>query len=79
MDIQMPVMDGYQTAEAIRASDAADAGSVPIVAMTANVFAEDVERARRAGMDGHVGKPIDPDELQRVTARLLCGDRGHAV
>jgi|GEM_PF-962515 len=75
MDIQMPAMNGYQATEAIRASGRADATTVPIIAMTANVFAEDVERARHAGMNGHVGKPIDPEELKREAIHNLNGGR----
>lgn len=71
MDIQMPVMNGYDAAKAIRASEKEDAQSVPIIAMTANAFAEDVEHARSVGMNAHVAKPINPDELIRVTAELL--------
>lgn len=63
MDIQMPVMDGYQAARAIRASGCSNAGDIPIVAMTANAFREDVESAMEAGMDAHVAKPIDIEEL----------------
>ena len=50
-----------------------DGASVPIIAMTANAFAEDVEQARAAGMNAHVAKPIDPDELRRVTGKFLAG------
>ena len=63
MDIQMPVMDGYDAARRIRASACANAATVPIVAMTANVFKEDVERCMDAGMNGHLGKPVSKDEL----------------
>ena len=63
MDIQMPEMDGYQATRKIRASSANRAGSIPIVAMTANVFKEDVERCLAAGMNGHVGKPINLDDI----------------
>lgn len=70
MDIQMPELDGLEAARIIRSLDRADA-SVPIVAMTADAFAEDVEAARRAGMDGHIAKPIDIDQLYRLAARFL--------
>jgi CheY-like chemotaxis protein len=73
MDIQMPGMNGYDAARAIRASKKADALTVPIIAMTANAFAEDVEHARSAGMNAHVAKPISPEELMKVTAELLQG------
>ena len=73
MDIQMPVMNGYSAVASIRRLGRKDAAAVPIVAMTANVFAEDVEKARQAGMNAHVGKPIDPDALRKVTAKLLSG------
>lgn len=71
MDIQMPEMNGYDTAKAIRSSGREDASSIPIIAMTANAFAEDVELARSAGMNGHVAKPIDLDELRRVTGQFV--------
>jgi len=71
MDIQMPEMDGYETAAAIRALNTADAAAVPVIAMTANAFAEDVERARAAGMNGHIAKPIDVEELHRITLKML--------
>ncbi len=66
MDIQMPRMDGYAAARAIRGLDRADTAVVPIVAMTANAFAEDVREAKRAGMDAHIAKPIDVDQLFRT-------------
>jgi signal transduction histidine kinase len=75
MDIQMPVMNGYESAKAIRACNRSDAAAIPIVAMTANAFSEDVERARAVGMNAHVAKPIDPDEVHRITAELLNGKR----
>ncbi len=71
MDIQMPVMDGYAAARAIRSSKRADAGSVRIIAMTANTFAEDVARARDAGMDGHLAKPVDIPLLMQVLRQIL--------
>ena len=59
MDVQMPEMDGYQATRTIRAMDFAKAKTIPIIAMTANVFKEDVERSLAAGMNGHIGKPLD--------------------
>jgi CheY-like chemotaxis protein len=63
MDVQMPEMDGYEATRRIRASGAPRAESIPIVAMTANVFREDIERCLEAGMNDHVGKPLDFDEV----------------
>ena len=63
MDLQMPEMDGYEAARAIRASGIPEAEKVPIIAMTANVFREDVEKCLSVGMNDHIGKPIDFDEL----------------
>ncbi|MDR1396481.1 MAG: response regulator [Desulfarculales bacterium] len=59
MDVQMPEMDGYEATRSIRALDAPGARSIPIVAMTANVFREDIEKCLAAGMNDHVGKPLD--------------------
>lgn len=70
MDIRMPVMTGYEAARAIRAMDRPDAG-LPIVAMTADAFAEDVKKALDAGMDSHVAKPIDIQEVSRLLKRLM--------
>jgi signal transduction histidine kinase len=71
MDIHMPEMDGFSAARAIRAMDAPRAKSIPIVAMTANVFREDIERCLEAGMNAHIGKPIDlGDMLDKLRAYL---------
>ena len=59
MDIQMPRMDGYAATRTIRAMDRPDAKAVPILAMTANAFAEDAEKSREAGMDAHIPKPLE--------------------
>ena len=71
MDIQMPVMDGYEAAQAIRALDNEELSSVPIVAMTANAFKEDEEAAARAGMQGHIAKPLDVDKMLETLSRVL--------
>ena len=63
MDVRMPVMDGIAATQAIRGLDRADAATVPILAMTANAFAEDIERSRKAGMNEHLAKPIEPETL----------------
>jgi signal transduction histidine kinase/DNA-binding response OmpR family regulator len=63
MDIQMPEMDGYEAARRIRAFNLPNAQTIPIVAMTANVFREDVEKCLAAGMNDHVGKPLDFDDV----------------
>jgi CheY-like chemotaxis protein len=59
MDVQMPEMDGYEAARRIRAMDTERARSIPIIAMTANVFSEDIARCMEAGMNDHLGKPLD--------------------
>ena len=63
MDVQMPNMDGYEATRAIRALGTPHAQTVPIIAMTANVFREDIERCLESGMNGHVGKPLDMDAV----------------
>jgi len=72
MDMRMPVMDGLTATRAIRALDRADAKTVPIIAMTANVFEEDVQSTREAGMNAHLGKPIEPERLYDTLARLIA-------
>ena len=74
MDVQMPVMDGYTAARRIRALPRADAAAVPILAMTADAFAEDISAARAAGMDGHLAKPLDGVTLKREIAKYLAQD-----
>ena len=71
MDIQMPRMDGYEAARCIRGMDRSDALSVPIIAMTANAFAEDIDRSFEAGMNSHISKPIDVPQLYRVMHEWL--------
>jgi len=66
MDIQMPIIDGYQAAASIRALNRSDAEKVPIYAMTANAFREDVERALASGMNGHLAKPIDIAAVRKL-------------
>ena len=73
MDVQMPVLDGYAATRAIRALDRPDAATVPILAMTANAFAEDVARSEACGMNGHISKPIDLDEMGRKLSEVLKG------
>ena len=63
MDIQMPELNGYETTEALRNGEKEEGHTIPIIAMTANVFDEDVEKCRKAGMNAHIGKPIDPSQL----------------
>ncbi len=71
MDVQMPVMNGYEATRRIRACRHPKAASIPIAAMTANTFAEDVRDAMDAGMDGHLAKPIDMDAVRQLVGRLL--------
>lgn len=72
MDVRMPGMDGRQATRAIRALDRADAQSVPIIALTADAFEEDILENREAGMDAHVTKPIVPDKLFQTIGNLLA-------
>ena len=72
MDIMMPKMDGYEATKAIRTmADRPDGRTVPIIAMTANAFAEDVQKSLEAGMNGHLSKPIVMDEVVKIIARNL--------
>jgi signal transduction histidine kinase/CheY-like chemotaxis protein len=75
MDVQMPEMDGYEATRLIRAMDAPNARSVPIVAMTANVFREDVEKCFAAGMNDHLGKPLDFDEVLSKLRKYLIEEK----
>jgi len=75
MDIQMPVLDGYIATRAIRSLDVPHARTVPIVAMTANAFADDVERSRQVGMNDHIAKPIEVETLMSVADKYLGGKK----
>ena len=71
MDIRMPEMDGLEAASRIRALDRPDAGTVPIIALTANAFDEDVQRSLQAGMNAHLSKPVEPEHLFRTLEELI--------
>ncbi|MCL1808398.1 MAG: ATP-binding protein [Clostridiales bacterium] len=73
MDVQMPVLDGLEATRRIRSLDSAHAKSVPIIALTANVFREDIEKCIEAGMNGHIGKPLDLDEVMGDLKLYLLG------
>ena len=68
MDVQMPVMNGYEATKAIRRSSHKLAKTIPIIAMTANVFAEDVKKCKAAGMNEHIAKPLDEDKALHIIA-----------
>lgn len=70
MDLMMPVMSGYEAARVIRGMDRADAGAVPIIALSANAFEEDVALAKDAGMDAHLAKPVDMRKMLQIMGRL---------
>ena len=71
MDIQMPVMNGYDAAKAVRSSSHPDAKTIPIIAMTANAFSEDISNSLNAGMDAHIAKPMDMDHFEAVYKEIL--------
>ena len=71
MDVRMPVMDGLSATRTIRALDRPDAKSIPIIAMTANAFDEDVKQSLQAGMNAHLSKPVEPERLYEALGRLI--------
>jgi CheY-like chemotaxis protein len=71
MDIQMPQMDGYAACSAIRALDRSDAASIPVIAMTANAFKDDVDKAFACGMNAHVSKPVEYTALLDALFKVL--------
>jgi CheY-like chemotaxis protein len=75
MDVQMPVLDGYEATKRIRSGSAPNAGAIPVIAMTANVFQEDIARCLACGMNGHLGKPISLEAIVAVLRRYL-GQKG---
>lgn len=71
VDIQMPVMDGYEAAAVIRALPRKDAADIPILALTANAFVSDIGKAQSSGMNDHISKPIDIDRLAAVLSAWI--------
>ena len=71
MDMRMPEMDGLEATKVIRASSHADAESIPIIALTANAFDEDVQRSMQAGLNAHLSKPVEPDALFDTLESLI--------
>ena len=71
MDVRMPEMDGLEATEAIRALERKDAGIIPIIAMTANAFDEDVQRSLQVGMNAHLSKPVEPERLYQTLEELI--------
>ncbi len=76
MDLRMPVMDGLDATRTIRALDRPDAKTVPILALTANAFDEDVRNSLEAGMNAHMAKPVDPDVLFDNLRHLVPEHKG---
>ena len=74
MDVRMPYMDGLKAARMIRASGKSDAKTIPIMAMTANAYDEDIQQSMEAGMNAHLVKPVEPSELYRAVQRALNGE-----
>ena len=73
LDVVMPVMDGYQAARAIRGSGKKDAEMIPIIAIIANAFAEDKRKTMEAGMDAHLSKPLNVQELMDTIRKFCAG------
>ena len=71
MDVQMPVMNGYTASRTIRASEHPSAKAIPIIAMTANAFVDDVRDALESGMDAHIAKPVQIDSLKSTIQEVL--------
>jgi CheY-like chemotaxis protein len=71
MDVRMPVMDGLTASKATRELDRPDAKAIPIIAMTANAFDEDVQRSLQAGMNAHLSKPVEPERLYETLGKLI--------
>ena len=78
MDVQMPEMDGYEATIRIRSSNLPESKTIPIIAMTANVFRDDVERCMEVGMNGHLGKPVDISEVMSMLKEHLLGEVPHS-
>ena len=77
MDMRMPVMDGLKATDTIRKLDREDAKKIPIIALTANAFAEDVERSMQSGLDAHLSKPLEPEKIYKTLANLIAKKVDH--
>ena len=75
MDIQMPVMNGYDASMAIRALENKELANIPIIAMTANVLPEDIQKAKDSGMNGHIAKPIDVADMTNTLVEILIKNK----
>lgn len=71
MDVRMPVMNGLEATRTIRSLERADAREIPIIAMTANAFDEDVQHSLQAGIDAHLSKPVEPDQLYKTLDQMI--------
>ena len=78
MDVHMPEMDGLEATRAIRGSGRPDAATIPVIAMTADVFKEDIRKCKDAGMNAHIGKPLEIDKLYATLRRFLNNDQEKA-
>ena len=76
MDVQMPVMNGYEATKAIRRSSHELAKTIPIIAMTANAFSEDIQHSLSAGMNAHVSKPVEMTVLEKTIRSIKSGGGG---
>jgi CheY-like chemotaxis protein len=76
MDMRMPEMDGLEATRTIRAMDRKDAGRIPIIALTANAFDEDVQRSLQAGLNAHLSKPVEPEILYETLQSMIRDDAG---
>ena len=76
LDIHMPKLNGREAAQAIRASGKADAESIPLIALSADAFLEDIKLSKQAGMDDHVAKPVDFDSLRKTIGKVIAGKKG---
>ncbi|MDE6938868.1 MAG: response regulator, partial [Lachnospiraceae bacterium] len=71
MDLRMPEMSGFEAASAIRSLDRADAADIPIIAMSADAFSDDIRKCLECGMNAHIAKPVDIQEISRMLAKYL--------
>ena len=74
MDMRMPVMDGLEATRAIRGMERKDAKTIPIIALTANAFDDDVQRSMQAGLNAHLSKPVEPEVLYKTLEKLIKAD-----